>query len=197
MKKDRVRQLLARYGMVFRDLLAREQPELQWRSIYKTVRLMELSGEIIAGYFFEGIDGPQFVSPEACRMLQKGLAQDVIFWLNACDPASLCGIAPESLRHGLPPRIPSTFLVYHGPQLTVIVKKNCRELEIFMPPGHPLFGHFLEVCRVLLTREFNPLKMLAVEKINGKPPAHSEYLRDLKEFGFTASHRGLELRKNG
>lgn len=194
--KDRVRQLLARYGIIFRDLLAKEQPELQWRSIYKTVRLMELSGELIAGYFFENIDGPQFISPEGCRMVQKGLDQDAIFWLNGCDPASLCGIGPESLRPGLPPRVPSTFLVYHGPQLTVIVRKNGRELEIFVPPGHPLLGRYLAVCRVLLTRLFNPLKMLAVEKINGKPPARSEYLRDLKDFGFTASHRGLELRKN-
>jgi ATP-dependent Lhr-like helicase len=193
--KDRVRQLLSRYGIVFRDLLARELPELQWRSVYKTVRLMELSGEIIAGYFFAGIDGPQFVSPEAFRLLQKGLDPDVIFWLNACDPASLCGIGPESLRPGLPPRVPSTFLVYHGPRLAVILKKNGRELEIFVPPGHPLNGRYLEVCRILLTRQFNPLKIIAVEKINGIPVARSEYLRDLKEFGFTGSHRGLELRK--
>ncbi|KJR97034.1 MAG: ATP-dependent helicase [Desulfobulbaceae bacterium BRH_c16a] len=193
--KDRVRQLLSRYGIIFRDLLAKEQPELQWRNIYKTVRLMELSGEIVAGYFFEGIDGPQFISPEAYRMLHKELDQEVIFWLNACDPASLCGIGPESLRAGLPPRIPSTYLVYHGPRLPVIIRKNGRELDIFVPPGHPLLGRYLEVCRVLLTREFNPLKMIAVEKVNGAPSIRTEYLQDLKDFGFTASHRGLELRK--
>lgn len=194
--KDRVRQLLARYGIVFRDLLAKESPELQWRNIYKTLRLMELSGELLAGYFFTGIDGPQFISPEAFRLLQKGLDEDTIFWLNGCDPASLCGIGPESLRAGLPPRIPSTWLVYHGSRLVVIVKKNGRELEFFVPPGHPLFDRYLELFRVLLTREFMPQKMIAVDRINGLLPSRSEYLQDLKNFGFTASHRGLELRKS-
>ncbi|EKD35907.1 MAG: hypothetical protein ACD_75C01730G0001, partial [uncultured bacterium] len=96
--KDRVRQLLVRYGIIFRELLAKEPPELQWRSIYKTLRLMELSGELLAGYFFTGIEGPQFISPEAFRLLQKGLDEDAIYWLNASDPASLCGIGPEPLR---------------------------------------------------------------------------------------------------
>lgn len=195
--RDRVRQLLARYGIIFRDLLAKEPAELQWRNVYKTLRLMELAGELIAGYFFTGIDGPQFISPEAFRLLQQDPDEEAIFWLNACDPASLCGIGPETLRPGLPARIPSTFLVYHGFRLVVIVKKNGRELEILVPAGHPHLHRYLAVLRVLLTREFRPQKMIAVDRINGLPPSSSPYLQSLKDFGCTASHRGLELRKNG
>ncbi len=193
--KDRVRQLLSRYGIIFRDLLMKEPPELQWRNVYKTLRLMELSGELLSGYFFTGIDGPQFISPESFRRLQQDLGEDEIFWLNACDPASLCGIGPEPLRPGLPARVPSNWLVYHGTRLVVIVNKNGRELELFVSPGHTFLGRYLGVLRVLLTREFMPLKMIAVDKVNGLPPARSEYLQELKDFGFTASHRGLELRK--
>lgn len=197
--KDRVRQLLARYGLVCRDLLAKEPPGLQWRSVYKTLRLMELSGELLSGYFFTGIEGPQFISPEAFRLLQQGLdeGEKKIFWLNACDPASLCGIGPESLRPGLPPRVPSSWLVYHGSRLVLVMKKNGRELEFSAPPGHPLLGRYLEVFRLLLTREFMPAKMIAVDRVNGQPAARSEYLEDLRGFGFTASHRGLELRRSG
>ena len=193
--KDRIRQLLTRYGLIFRDLVAKELPGLQWRNIYKALRLMELSGEILTGYFFTGIDGPQFITPETLRTLQKGLDEDRIFWLNACDPASLCGIGTESLHKGLPPRLPSTYLVYHGTKLAVIFKKNGKELAFFVPADHPLLPRYLEVCKVLLTRQFNPLKIIAVDSINGLPPIRSEYLRALKAFGFKTSHRGLELRK--
>ena len=171
-------------------------PELQWRSIYKALRLMELSGEILTGYFFTGIDGPQFTSPESFRTLQKGLEKDAIFWLNACDPVSLCGIGPESLRRGLPARLPSTYLVYHGEKLTMLLKKNGRELELFVPADHPLISRYLEVCKVLLTRQFNPLNRIAVDSINGLPPGRSDYLQALRDFGFRVSHKGLELRKS-
>ncbi len=194
--KDRIRQLLARYGLIFRDLTAKELPELQWRNIYKSLRLMELSGEILTGYFFTGIDGPQFISPEAFRALQKGLNEDAIFWLNACDPVSLCGIGPEPLHRGLPARLSTTYLVYHGARLTLILKRNGKELEFFVPADHPLLSRYLDVCKVLLTRQFNPLKVLAVGRINGMVPGKSGYLQALKDFGFRASHKGLELRKS-
>lgn len=195
LQKDRVRQLLYRYGMVFRDLLAKESPLLQWRSIYKTLRLMELSGEILSGYFFAGLSGPQFLAPETFRQLQKDLDRDAIFWLNACDPASLCGLGPEGLRRNLPKRLATTYLVYHGEKLVVILHKNGREMQFFVAAGHPLIPRYLEVCRVLLTRDFNPLKMIAVDFINDNSPAHSEYLTDLRAFGFTSSHRGLVLHR--
>jgi ATP-dependent Lhr-like helicase len=63
--KDRVRQLLRRYGILFRELLVNEADLLQWRQIFRTLRLMELSGEVLSGYFFEGVPGPQFISHEA------------------------------------------------------------------------------------------------------------------------------------
>ncbi len=196
LNKDRARQLLVRYGIVCREVLAKEPIGLQWRSIYKTLRLMELSGELLSGYFFEGLAGPQFLAPETFRQLQKGLDHDAIFWLNACDPASFCGLGPEGLRRNLPTRLATTSLVYHGTKIVLILKKNGRELEFSVPPGHSRIPRYLEVCTVLLTRDFNPLNVITVDSINGVSPAHSEYLADLKTFGFTASHKGLMLRRS-
>ncbi|MCG8457347.1 MAG: hypothetical protein MI919_13810, partial [Holophagales bacterium] len=42
--KDRVRLLLGRYGVLFRELLERELPALRWGAVFRTARLMELSG---------------------------------------------------------------------------------------------------------------------------------------------------------
>ena len=101
--KDRVRQLFRRYGLLFRELVAGELPLLQWARVFKALRLMELSGEILSGHFFEGIPGLQFISPEAFRFLNEPLPEEPVYWLNAADPASLCGIKLEALK-GTPPQ---------------------------------------------------------------------------------------------
>jgi ATP-dependent Lhr-like helicase len=90
--KDRARQLLDRYGILFKELLQNELPLFRWSGVFRALRLMELSGEVLTGYFFHGVPGPQFISHEAFRMLQRKLPQDVIFWVPATDPASLCGL---------------------------------------------------------------------------------------------------------
>lgn len=69
--KDRVRRLLARWGVLFRELLENELPFLRWSALFRTLRLMELSGEIVSGRFFEGTKGIQFVSPQALELLRS------------------------------------------------------------------------------------------------------------------------------
>jgi ATP-dependent Lhr-like helicase len=191
--KDRIRQLLKRYGILFRELLANEPDLLQWRHVFRTLRLMELSGEVLSGYFFEGIPGPQFISREAFRMVQEPLPQDAIYWINALDPASLCGLFPGSVKLDLPVRISSTYLVYHGVRLVMVVKRQGKALEIFVEPAHVHFPEYCVVFKDLLGREFNPLKRISVETINNGPALHSPYVGDLREFGFHSGRASLDL----
>jgi ATP-dependent helicase Lhr and Lhr-like helicase len=191
--KDRVRLLFTRYGILFRELLAGELPPLQWAGVFRALRLMELSGEILAGHFFEGIPGAQFISPEAFRFLNEPLPEDTVYWLNAADPASLCGIRNEALKAGLPSRIASTHLVYRGKKLVLISRRNGSVLEFFAPPGDPRLPEYLAFLKALLGREFLPEKTLLVETINGKPAIGGEYSGALKEFGFRGYYKGLEL----
>jgi len=191
--KDRVRVLLERYGMLCKELLARELPLLQWGRLFRTLRLMEMSGEILSGNFFNGIPGLQFISQDAYRMLEQGLKDDEVYWLNATDPASLCGSGLEGLRQGLPARLPSTHLVHRGVQVVVVSRRFGKELEIKVQPDDPRLPEYLAFFKVLLSREFNPLKRIAVERINGVAAASSPYKRALKDFGFEESYQGLEL----
>jgi ATP-dependent helicase Lhr and Lhr-like helicase len=115
--KERVRLLLDRYGVLFRELLQNELPAFSWRNLFRTLRLMELSGEILTGYYFEGVDGPQFISKEAFRMLQAKFPRDRAYWICATDPASLCGSKLDALKGKLPRRVAGNHLVYHGTQL--------------------------------------------------------------------------------
>ncbi|MFI5369514.1 MAG: ATP-dependent helicase, partial [Spirochaetia bacterium] len=61
--RDRIRQLLQRYGVLFREILEYELPPLRWSRVFRSLRLMEFSGEVVAGRFFEGIRGLQFADP--------------------------------------------------------------------------------------------------------------------------------------
>ena len=193
--KDRVRQLFRRYGLIFRELLAAELPMFQWARVFKALRVMELSGEILSGYFFEGIPGVQFISHDAFRFLNEPLPDGTIYWLNATDPAALCGIKLEGLKGLLPSRLASTHLVYHGKTLVVISRRNGRVLEFLVPPDDPHILDYLTFFKILLTREFSPEKIITVETINKKPALESEYAGPLMAFGFSRYYKGLELVK--
>ncbi|WP_026839860.1 DEAD/DEAH box helicase [Citrifermentans bremense] len=191
--KDRVRVLLERHGILFRELLARELPPLQWSRLFRTLRIMEMSGEVLSGSFFTGIPGVQFISPEAYRQLERGMPTDAVYWLNAADPASLCGIGLEGLPYRLPARLPSTHLVYRGPDLVLVSRRYGKELLIKAEPDDERLPEYLRFFHTLLSRDFNPLKRIQVERINGEPAASSPYAGALLAFGFQQAYSGLEL----
>ena len=95
------RQLLLRWGVVFRDLLARETITPPWRDLLVTFRRMEAQGEIRGGRFVSGFVGEQFARPEAVELLREirrdhniGTAPHVA----AADPLSLGGIITPGPR---------------------------------------------------------------------------------------------------
>lgn len=201
--KERVRLLLERYGVLFRELLERELPPFRWRRLFRTLRLMELSGELLAGHFFRGVPGLQFISPAAFRRLGDGLDADTVFWITAIDPASPCGLAlpkspetPEPFGGRLPPRLPTTHLVFHGSALVVVSRGNGRHLEIDTGPDHPRLPDYLGFLKALLTRPFAPLKVIQVETINGGPARASVYAEVLaKGFDATLEVQAIKLRR--
>ncbi|MCP4021530.1 MAG: ATP-dependent helicase, partial [Desulfobacteraceae bacterium] len=191
LNKDRTRLLLDRYGILFRELLQREVPSLQWASVFRSLRLMELSGEILSGYFFKEIPGPQFISQKAFRQLTGRLPGDTIFWLNAADPASACGIALDGLRQMLPKRLSSTHLVFKGNDLVMISEKKGKKLYFNCPPDDENLVQYLAQIKHLLHRQFSPLKSITVETINDEDAAKSPYAQAFK----TAFDTLIEFKK--
>ena len=63
--------LLRRYGVVFRDLLAREETMPRWRELLGIFRRMEARGEVRGGRFLSGFGGEQFALPEAVESLRE------------------------------------------------------------------------------------------------------------------------------
>ncbi|MFH1567990.1 MAG: DEAD/DEAH box helicase, partial [Gemmatimonadota bacterium] len=169
--RDRVRLLLDRYGVLCRELLQREAPAFRWAAVFRSLRLMELAGEVVAGQFFRGIPGPQFASHRAFRLLQRRLPERALYWLSAADPVSLCGVALDGLRGNLPRRVPTTHLACRGAEVVVISQRTGRELTVRLEPGDPDLVASLGVLRHLQTRPLEPVRQLVVETINGEPAA--------------------------
>ncbi|HYA23413.1 MAG TPA: DEAD/DEAH box helicase, partial [Terriglobales bacterium] len=87
--------LLKRYGVVFRDLLARETNLPKWRELQMAFRRLEDRGEIRGGRFVDGFLGEQFALPvavESLRATRKMPPSGETITLSAADPLNLIGI---------------------------------------------------------------------------------------------------------
>jgi ATP-dependent Lhr-like helicase len=89
------RLLLRRYGVVFRDLLAREEIVTTWRELLLTYRRLEDRGEVRGGRFISGFLGEQFALPHAVdglRAARKKENTGETITISAADPLNLVGI---------------------------------------------------------------------------------------------------------
>jgi ATP-dependent Lhr-like helicase len=93
--------LLRRYGIVFRELLARETIVPKWREVLITMRRVEDRGEIRGGRFVSGFLGEQFALPLAVESLRatRNLAKTgETVTVSAADPLNLVGIVVPGER---------------------------------------------------------------------------------------------------
>ena len=97
-------QLAARWGVVFRDLVVRENLAVSWRELLWAFRRMEARGTIRGGRFVTGFSGEQFAHPDAVELLRSVRRQPRTgepVQISAADPLNLTGIVLPG------PRIPA------------------------------------------------------------------------------------------
>jgi len=95
------RQLLRRYGIVFRDLLVRERAAPPWRVLRAIYGRWEAQGEVRGGRFAAGFAGEQFALPdavEALRELRRASEETAVVVIPAADPLNLVGIVLPGAR---------------------------------------------------------------------------------------------------
>jgi ATP-dependent Lhr-like helicase len=93
--------LLRRYGVMFRDLLARESLAPTWGELTRVYRRLEMRGEIRGGRFVSGVAGEQFALMEVVDQLRKFRDAPVDGnWsvVSAVDPLNLVGILTVAAR---------------------------------------------------------------------------------------------------
>jgi ATP-dependent Lhr-like helicase len=94
-------QLLARWGVVFRELLTRECLALPWRDIAWALRRLEARGSIRGGRFVNGFAGEQYALPEAVELLRKIRREPkngTLVRICGGDPLNLVGIVLSGAR---------------------------------------------------------------------------------------------------
>ncbi len=95
------KRLLARYGVVFRDLIARERIAPPWRDLLGVFRRMEAQGELRGGRFVAGFIGEQFALAEAIDALRAVRRSGAPY-----EPLSFATIDPLHLHGTILPREP-------------------------------------------------------------------------------------------
>jgi len=99
--ETQARALLARYGVVFRKLLAREANGSPWRELTRVYRRLEARGEIRGGRFVAGMSGEQFALSDAVerlREVRRTAPDGRVVAISAADPLNLAGIVTTGER---------------------------------------------------------------------------------------------------
>jgi ATP-dependent Lhr-like helicase len=87
--------LLNRYGVVFREMAARETIVPRWRELLIAFRRLEDRGQVRGGHFVSGFLGEQFALPiavESLRAMRQDAPSGQIVTISAADPLNLAGI---------------------------------------------------------------------------------------------------------
>jgi ATP-dependent helicase Lhr and Lhr-like helicase len=88
-------QLLQRWGVVFRDLVAHDSLPFPWRDVQWALRRLEDRGLVRGGRFVTGFSGEQYALPAAVEQLthvRKLPRSGEVVVVNATDPLNLVGV---------------------------------------------------------------------------------------------------------
>ena len=97
-------QLLRRWGVVLRDVLAREAGAPPWRDLLPVYRSLEARGALRGGRFVSGFSGEQYALPDAVEALRavRNAPDEERVELSSADPLNLAGILTPG------PRVPAS-----------------------------------------------------------------------------------------
>ena len=124
-------QLIARYGVIFRDLLHRESAAPSWAQLVPMLRRMERRGEIRGGRFVKNAGGEQYGTEQAIyalRKLRDAKQEDPWVAVSGTDPLNLAGVLTE--EHKVP-AIHTNALIWQNGQ--VVATKRGGEIEFLRP----------------------------------------------------------------
>ncbi|HJT30521.1 MAG TPA: hypothetical protein VJ783_00535, partial [Pirellulales bacterium] len=142
--------LLWRYGVMFRDLLARENVAPAWGDLARLYRRWEAQGQVRGGRFVSGVAGEQFALPEAIedlrRVREAGLTGQWIV-ISAADPLNLAGILATGPR--VPAKTRNALALLDGRVVAVHQSGETTFFEALTPELTEAIGRALRVTTVV------------------------------------------------
>jgi len=181
------RLLLSRYGILSRDLAS----GIEWTRLRQTLTRMEYAGEVVRGYFVEGLSGEQYALEEALQQLPAPARRgEPVVALNFCDPAVLWGAAYRLTGHDgreiTTTRTPRHLLLMRGGIPLLLAEgygKTLIPLSGFAPEDLP---ESIRALQGLLNRQpaLRPVRRIEVHSWETKPIRESEAGEALQAAGF-------------
>ncbi|HEV7280319.1 MAG TPA: DEAD/DEAH box helicase [Pirellulaceae bacterium] len=168
------RQLLDRYGVVFRELLAREAAAPAWRELVPIFRRLEMRGEIRGGRFVRGVSGEQYALEgvvEELRALRERRSPKINSLDRAClvsaaDPLNLLGIVLPGNR--LPSSTSNRLLLYEG---RLIGRKKGDKIELRSSLPAELKEHAAYLLKYARRKPVDPPPPMLRRAARPVPPA--------------------------
>jgi ATP-dependent Lhr-like helicase len=194
-EEARAQLLLSRYGVVTRELA-----DGDWSTLRHTLLRMEYGGEIVRGYFVEGLSGEQYALATALdELLTPARRAEPHVLVNMVDPANVWSRAfvlarPDGTRAGAT-RVPTSWLVFRAGRPVLLAEAHGRDLT-------PLAGwemvDLTGAIRALQTLAERPLTLRPVRRLevttwNGQPLRDSEAFDAFVAAGFTVDGSRLTL----
>ena len=184
------RQLLARYGVVAREMALAEDGPAPWAAVYQTLKRREALGQVRRGYFVKGLSGAQFALPDAVERLRQPRQGSLL--LNATDPANLYGALLSFEGEGRLTRLATNYLALVDGRPALAIEGQGRDLR----PLSDEASECLALVPALLGAppRVRRLRKLEVETWDGQPVIGSEVQRPLQSLGFEKEPQRLTLR---
>ncbi len=201
-------QLLARYGVLTREVAAAEGIAGGFSAVYDVLKAMEDTGRIRRGYFVAGVGATQFALPSALelmRSLREPAEEAETVVLSATDPANPYGTMlkwPASGETDAPGRGPTrtvgSLVVLVNGALAAYISRGGRQLLVFMPEDEPARSHVgraLALRLARLARSDDGRGGLLVAEINGTSALDHPFAPFLVDAGFSPSAMGFQMRR--
>jgi ATP-dependent Lhr-like helicase len=184
------RQLLARYGVVAREMALTEDGPAPWAVVYQVLKRLEALGQVRRGYFVKGLSGAQFALPDAVERLRQPRESQLL--LNATDPANPYGALLPFEADQRVTRIATNHLALFDGQPALAIEAQGRDIR-------PLSDGSMAAVRLLprlldAPPRIRRLRKLEVETWAGQPVVTSEVRPLLSELGFEKEPQRLTLR---
>jgi ATP-dependent Lhr-like helicase len=148
--------LLARYGVVCRDLLVRESLAPPWYELRQVYRRLEAQGRVHGGRFVAQLAGEQYAALDVVdrlRQLRDAPATGRYTVISAADPLNLAGILTPGPRVPAKPR--STLLLCDGELAAVHEAGQTRLLRPIEPSRAEELFRLLRVTATVRRRWHN------------------------------------------
>ena len=204
-------QLLARYGIVFREAAHAENLPGGFAAIYDVLKALEESGRIRRGYFAADLGATQFALPAAVDLLRSlrtpaGDKREVVM-VAATDPANPYGAL---LRWPAAPEEGSTMTRSVGARvvlvdgaLTAYLRRGNPNIQVLLPEDEPERSQVARALAEFLAgyvqRADNPdgrgRTSMLITTINGVPVVEHPLARFLLDAGFQAAPLGFNVRR--